>query len=256
MKSIDPTSPVRKHFQLREILLDMIERDLAVDDCIPSERELCARYGLARMTVRQTIDNLVNEGRLYRVHGKGTFVARPKFGMHLRLPSFSDDMRARGMEPGSVDLSRERVPAGHHLGGILGLAPDEPVHVIERLRTADGVPMAIERNHYPAALTPGLLDEPIKDVSLFTVLLDRYGLVLDGGEQIVEAGLVDASAARLLEVPKGSPVLLYERRALAAGRPVEYAVGTYRGDRYRVTLTLDVPAPRPRHPVEDAVATS
>jgi len=68
MKSIDPTSSVRKHFQLREILLDMIERDFAVDDCIPSERDLCARYGLARMTVRQTLDNLVNEGRLYRVH--------------------------------------------------------------------------------------------------------------------------------------------------------------------------------------------
>src|SRR4051794_5986890 len=175
MQRIDPDSPVRKHFQLREILLDMVEREFTVDDCIPSERELCARYGLARMTVRQALDHLVNEGRLYRVHGKGTFVARPKIGMQLRLASFSEDMRAHGLEPDSVDLSRQLVPAGRHVGRELGLAPDEPVHVIERLRTADGVPMAIERNYYPAELTPGLIDEPLTDVSLFTVLAERYG---------------------------------------------------------------------------------
>ncbi len=253
MKSIDPTSPVRKHYQLREILLDMIEREFAVDDCIPSERELCARYGLARMTVRQALDHLVNEGRLYRVHGKGTFVARPKIGMQLRLASFTADMRARGMQPGSVDISRQLMPAGRHVAVELGLAPDDPVHVIERLRTADGVPMAIERNYYPAELTPGLLDEPLTDVSLFTVLTERYGLVFDDGEQVVEAGIADASDAELLEVPTGSAVLLYSRRALSAGRPVEYAVATYRGDRYKVTLGLDVPAPRPRPPLDDAL---
>ena len=255
MKSINPASSVRKHFQLREILLDMIERDFAVDDSIPSERDLCARYGLARMTVRQTIDNLVNDGRLYRVHGKGTFVARPKIGMEMRLASFSEDMRAHGFEPGSVELSRQLVQAGRHVGLELGLAPDEPVHIVERVRTADGVPMAIERNYYPAALTPGLLDEPLKDISLFTVLVERYGLVFDDGQQSLEAGIADASDAELLQVPKGSAVLHYTRRALAAGRPVEYVIATYRGDRYRVTLGLDVPAPQPRRPVDDVLPT-
>lgn len=254
MRSIDPASPVRKHFQLREILLEMIEREFSIDDCIPSERELCARYGLARMTVRQALDHLVSEGRLYRVHGKGTFVARPKIGMQLRLASFTEDMWARGLEPGSIDLSRQVVPAGRHIGRELGLGPEEPVHVIERLRTADGVPMAIERNHFPAELTPGLIDEPLHDRSLFAVLQQRYGIVYDDGEQTIEAGIADASDAELLQVPMGSAVLLYSRRALAAGRPVDYAVATYRGDRYKVTVGLEFPAPRSRRPLDDTVA--
>jgi len=87
--SINPRSSVPKYSQLREILLDLIEAELAYDALIPSERELVDRYGLSRMTVRQAINNLVAEGRLYRVAGKGTFVARPKVEMPLRLTSFT-----------------------------------------------------------------------------------------------------------------------------------------------------------------------
>ena len=83
--SIDHHSPVPKYSQLREILLDLVETELAADQSIPSERELSARFGLSRMTVRQSVDHLVSEGRLYRVQGKGTFVARPKIEMPLRL---------------------------------------------------------------------------------------------------------------------------------------------------------------------------
>jgi GntR family transcriptional regulator len=255
MKLIDPTSPVRKHYQLREILLDMIEREFTVDDCIPSERELCARYGLARMTVRQALNRLVAEGRLYRVHGKGTFVARPKIGMRLRLVSFTEDMRARGLEPGAIDLARRVVPAGLRLGQELGLGAQEPVHVIERLRTADGQPMALEQNHFPAALTPGLIDEPLQDESLFAVLEERYGIVFDEGDQTLEAAVADATEAKLLGLAEGSAVLLHQRRARAAGRPVEYAVSTYRGDRYQLTADLDLSARRQRRQLEGA-ATS
>src|SRR3954464_3833209 len=101
---IDPKSSVPKYFQLREILLDLIERELSPDDLVPSERELAAAHGLSRMTVRQTLDHLVSEGRLYRVHGKGTFVARPKIDVPLTLTSFTRDMRSRGMLPGSREL--------------------------------------------------------------------------------------------------------------------------------------------------------
>ena len=76
--TIDPESPVPKYFQLQEILLDLIEKELTYNEMIPSERELVDRYGLSRMTVRQAINQLVADGRLYRLVGKGTFVARPK----------------------------------------------------------------------------------------------------------------------------------------------------------------------------------
>jgi GntR family transcriptional regulator len=238
---IDHASPVPKYFQLREILLDLVETELGVDQAIPSERELSQRYGLSRMTVRQAVDHLVSEGRLYRVQGKGTFVARPKIEMPLRLASFTEDMRARGLVPGSRDLDRRTAPASAHLARALGIEPGDPVHVIERLRTADGIPMAVERSHIPRAVAPALADESLADRSLYDLLAQRFGVLLDSGEQTIEAGIVDPADAAVLELAAGSAVLLLQRRSFAAGRPVELTVSTYRADRYQLRGALEIP---------------
>jgi GntR family transcriptional regulator len=243
VSSIDHASPVPKYFQLREILLDLVESELGIDQAIPSERELSQRYGLSRMTVRQAVDHLVSEGRLYRVQGKGTFVARPKIEMPLRLASFTDDMRARGLAPGSRDLDRHTAPASAHLARSLGIEPGDPVHVIERLRTADGIPMAVERSHIPEAVAPGLAEEPLTNRSLYDVLAHRFGVMLDSGEQTIEAGIADPADATLLELPAGSAVLLLQRRSFAAGVAVELALSTYRADRYQLHVALEVPRP-------------
>jgi GntR family transcriptional regulator len=242
MGKIDPTSPVPKYFQLREILLDLVEdAALPVDAPIPSERELCQRFGLSRMTVRQAVDHLVSEGRLYRVPGKGTFVARPKIEMPLRLVSFTEDMRARGLEPGARDLDRRTTPANAHLARVFGVPPGSGVHVIERLRTADSEPMAVERSHIPASVAPGLLDTPLGDASLYDVLQKRFGVVFDAGEQTIEAGIADTADARLLDLARGSAVLLLQRRSFMNGTCVELAVSTYRADRYQLHSALEIP---------------
>jgi GntR family transcriptional regulator len=239
--AINPASPVPKYFQLREILLDLIETGLTFDEVIPSERELVDRYGLSRMTVRQAITHLVSEGRLYRVVGKGTFVARPKIELPLRLASFTDDMHARGLEPGSRDLERRTTPAFGHLVRALELTTGDLVHVIARLRTADGMPMAVERSHIPAEVAPDLGEVTLADRSLYQVLEERFGVVLDYGEQTIEAGIVDAAEAAPLDVKPGSPVLLMRRRSFARGRPVELTMSTYRGDRYQLHVGLERP---------------
>jgi GntR family transcriptional regulator len=244
---IDPDSPVPKYFQLREILLDLIEsNELPIGAAIPSERELCQRFGLSRMTVRQAVDYLVSEGRLHRVPGKGTFVARPKIEMRLQLTSFSDDVRARGMEPGSRDLDRRLVEASAHLARELGIRRGDGVHFIERLRTADGEPLCIERAHIPASLAPGLDGHDLTNRSLYALLESRYGLVLDAGELTIDAGIADPSDADLLKLPRGGAVLLLQHRSFAGGVCVELGVSTYRADRYQLRTVLETTARRRR----------
>ncbi|NUW41102.1 GntR family transcriptional regulator [Nonomuraea rhodomycinica] len=245
MARIDPDSPVPKYFQLREILLDLIDSDeLRIGAAIPSERELCQRFGLSRMTVRQAVDHLVSEGRLHRVPGKGTFVARPKIELALQLTSFTDDMRARGMEPGSRDLDRRVVRASAHLAKELGIQPGEEVHFIERLRTADGEPLSIERAHIPVRLAPGLGDLDLADKSLYELLETRYGLVMDAGELTIDGGIADPSDADLLKLPRGGAVLLLQRRSFSGGVCAELGVSTYRADRYQLRTSLEMPARR------------
>jgi GntR family transcriptional regulator len=238
--NIDARSPVPKYYQLREILLDLIENELAVDSPVPSERELAARYGLSRMTARQAVEHLVSEGRLYRVQGKGTFVARPKIDMPLRLTSFTEDMRARGLVPGSRDLGRRVTTATAAVARELSVEAGSPVYVIERLRTADGVPMALERSHIPAHLAPDLLDRSLENRSLYDLLATAYGVVLDRGDQVIEAGIADSGDAGLLGLPPGSAVLLLQRRCWAGPVAVEYAVSTSRADRYQLRASLDI----------------
>ncbi|HEY7485374.1 MAG TPA: GntR family transcriptional regulator [Streptosporangiaceae bacterium] len=242
MTSIDPHSPVPKYFQLRTILIDLIEgAELPVNAAVPSERELCQQYGLSRMTVRQAMDQLVTEGRLYRVPGKGTFVARPKLEMPLRLVSFTEDMLARGLRPGAIDIARRTVRANANLARGFGTEPGTEIHVIERLRTADGEPMALERAHILATLAPDLLDRRLADRSLYGVLEAVYGLVFDAGDQIINAGVADSADARHLAIHKGSPVLLLERRSYAGHVCAELTRSTYRADRYQLHTALEIP---------------
>lgn len=238
--AIDPSSPIPKYSQLREILLDRIDGSgLVVDDAIPSERELGVEYGLSRMTVRQTIDQLVAEGKLYRVPGKGTFVARPKIAMSLALASFTEDMRNRGFEPGSRDILRRVEPAGGHVARMLDIAPGTPVHHIQRLRTADGEPMAVERTSLPASVAPDLDRHSLSGRSLYQLLEEEYGVLLDSGEQTIEAAICDPTDAKLLGLPPGSPVLSMQRRSFSNGRCIELALSSYRADRYQLHSALD-----------------
>ena len=113
--------------------------------------------------------------------------------------------------------------------------------LIERLRTADATPMAVERSHIPASLVPGLLERSLAGTSLYALLGEVYGLALDAGEQVIEAGIVDGSDARLLDIAPGSAVLLLQRTSFAGPTTVEYAVSTYRADRYQLRASLQAP---------------
>jgi GntR family transcriptional regulator len=227
-----------KHELLRTHLGRLIDHELAPHDRLPTERDLAQEFGVSRMTVRQALERLEHERRVYRVQGAGTFVAPPAINKSIELTSFSDDMRRRGLQPGSRLRVAESTPAGAEIGFALGLSPSARVVHLERVRTADGVPMCVEHAYLTEALVPGLLDQPL-DGSLYDVLRDRYRISLVRAEQTIRATVLDETSARLLEVPPFSPALLVERTGYdQRDRPVERAISTYRGDRYTFQIAL------------------
>jgi GntR family transcriptional regulator, N-acetylglucosamine utilization regulator len=240
--------PTPKHAQLREILRELASDELLPGSLVPSERDLAARYGVSRLTVREAIGQLVAEGVLVRVRGKGTYTAKPRVDSQLHLASFTEDMRRRGMRPETVLLEAAEAVPPPSTAAALGLGPDERAYWLHRLRKADGAPMAVERGWYHAGLVPGLLDHDLTE-SLYTLLADNYGVRLENGTQTVLAEGADAETARLLGMRTGSPVLVFHRIATARlstprlstpqGQPIEDMTSWYRGDLYQVTMQLD-----------------
>lgn len=229
--------PVPKHQQLRRILTEHAAAGSGPDAPIPSERELTSRYGVSRSTVREAINQLVHDGILYRIHGKGTFTARPRVQSHLHLASFTEDMRRRGHEPSTRVCSAALAPAPGEVAQALGLPVGTGTWRLERLRLADGEPMARELGWYAAGRTPGLDGQDLTG-SLYALLAGRYGLVIDRGEQVVWAEAADRHTARVLAVPPRAPVLVFTRTSSAGGAPVEHVTSWYRGDRYQVQMSL------------------
>jgi GntR family transcriptional regulator len=237
----DRTRPtVLKHVQVREYVRDLIE-GAEPGSPAPSERELVQRFGVARMTVRQALDALVGEGLLERVPGRGTFVARTRVDVPLRLSSYSEEMARRGLKPGARTLLARMEAAGPGVARALEIEQGERVVHWQRLRLADGTPMCLEDAYLADKVVPGFLDRPLPQ-SLYADLKARE-LLPTWGEDSVDADLARAEEAELLEVPIGSPVLRVARRAFAGEVAVEVARATYRADRY----TLWVPVSRP-HP--------
>jgi GntR family transcriptional regulator len=228
---------VTKQSHTRQQVLDLIEQ-LGVGTAIPSERQLSADLGVSRLTLRAALDDLAREGYLVRRRGSGTYVQQPKISQELTITSFSDDMRRRGMVPGSRTLSMTTISAGARLGRFLNVSPSEQIVVVKRLRLADGETMAIETLHIPEALVPGLTPNALAG-SFYELLQDRYGVAIAGGTQAIEPTVTNEEESAALGVPLHSPAFLFERTSRdEAGRTVEFVQSVYRGDRYRIVTEL------------------
>ena len=209
---------------------------------VPPERELARSYGTSRTTVRQALAELVVEGRLLRLQGKGTFVAKPKVAQLLELASYTEGMRAHGLHPQTEILDIGYVTADEQLAVLLGIRTGGRVLRIHRLRLADGEPMSIDTSHLPARRFPGLRKQLEQQLSLYETLRLGYGIQLAEAEETIETVLADPHDARLLGVDPGLPLLLLSRHAFdVTGEPVEWAQSWYRGDRYKFVTRLRRP---------------
>ena len=235
-----------KYVVVREHLLALIADGLVAGDPLPSERELCERFGISRMTVRQAVDTLVADGVVERHQGRGTFVAPDKLDLQVRLTSFSEEMRRRGMTPGSVFLIAQTLPATPVVATQLELSPQAPVHHLRRLLTADSVPMALEETWIPADRVPGLISHGLP-TSVYEALT-RAGLAPQWGEDVLQARAVTSEEATLLGVPERAPAVDITRRTFHEHTAVGYSRSLYRADRYTLWVPIIAPGPRRRRP--------
>src|ERR671935_331160 len=235
---------MQKQVLTRQRVLELIDQ-LQVGQAIPSERRLSSELGISRLTVRAALDDLVRDGYLERRQGSGTFVSEPKIAQRLTLTSFSEDMRRRGMVPGSRTLELRETHAGAAVGRALNVSPDARVMLIRRLRLADGEPMALEMLYVPAELVPGLTREQLEDSSFYELMERDYGVVIASGMQSIEPTVTNEEESELLGVPLHSPAFLFERTSRTAdGEIVEFVHSVYRGDRYQLVAELSQPRSR------------
>lgn len=235
MGHVIPRQRELKHVQVREHVRALIT-DLEPGTAAPSERELVAQFGVARMTVRQAIEALVHEGLLHRAPGRGTFVAQRRSAPPRTITSFSEDMRRRGLLPESQTLLAQREQAGPGVARALGISPGDPVVHWKRLRRADQQVMCLEDAYLNEVLLPGFLQQGMP-TSLYDALAER-GLRPTWAEDAIQADLATPEEADLLEVEPGTAVLRISRRARAAEALVEVSRSTFRADRFTAFQTL------------------
>lgn len=215
------------HSRIRDDLLKGIESGaLAGSQRLPGETELAQRYGVTRMTVRQAMTSLVNDGLVVRRRGVGTFVARNAAQRRnmSRLTGFTEDMVGDGRQVDSRVIAQRIEPVEPELADTLELGADTFVVFIERVRSVDGIPVILQRSWIPNHRCPDLWQEELIDGSLYATLRDRYGIDLRRADQRLAAVTASAELAQPLDVAEGAPLLRVERLTFdPANEPVEFA---------------------------------
>ncbi len=238
---IDKQSPIPIYFQIMEQLKTQIKNgELKADALLPSEREYAEQFGISRMTVRQALSNLVNEGFLYRQKGRGTFVSKLKMEQPLQgLTSFTEDMRSRGMKPGSRLAEYQLIQATEELSSILGCGYPATLHKIIRVRLANDIPMAIEASYIPFDKA-GKLDASHFQSSMYEHIEAYNQMPISRAKQELEPGTASEEEAELLGIQPGVPVLYIKRTTyLQDGTAFEHVKSAYRGDRYTFVHYMD-----------------
>lgn len=238
---IDFNSPLPYYFQLQETLQTWIAyQALKAHDPLPSEGELQRHFNISRSVVRQALRQLETEGIIYRQKGRGSFVAPPKIRQQITsVTSFTDEMRARGIQPGARVLHQAMVLAGEEAARQLQVKTGSPIFFLERVRLADDQPTALETACIHFDGCQALTEIDFTSASLYAILSEKFGFRYLESEQELEATLASPREAELLGVKNGAPVMLARFTTYSEGlHPVEYVKSIYRGDTYRFYTVL------------------
>lgn len=218
--------------------------EYAVNSQIPSEEELCDAFGVSRITVRRSVQDLVELGLLRKCRGRGTFVAVPK---NVVEPARGDG----GFSTFVVDtnrslprriLGKQILPADERMASRLGMSVGDEVLNVRRLMTEGDAPMAIDSLYVSARRFPNLLRELSGDASFYHILREQYHVSLGDSELVMDVSTARPDEARLLGCIVGSPLFILQKdKRDADGAPLHYSKTIIRGDRvtYHFSVSRD-----------------
>ncbi|MBC7995671.1 MAG: GntR family transcriptional regulator [Rhizobacter sp.] len=239
---VQPLSPVPLYAQIKDILRSRIlDGSYQPHQQMPSESEMMAAFSVSRITVRQALNDLQNEGLIFRIHGKGTFVSKPKAFQDLgRLQGFGEAMRQMGYETFSRVLAIKSVTPSPQVAERLQLPKRARVTELQRVRFLNREPISLDVTYVPQAIGNRLAKEDLAARDIFVILENDYGIALGHAELQIGSTLADDTLATQLKVEEGSPVLFIERTTHTAdGTPIDYEHLYYRGDAFQYKVRVD-----------------
>ena len=239
IKRIDKNIPIPAYHQLKEIIRENIRSGKWIPGAkIPSEPELSKLNHISQMTARHAITELCNEGLLYRIKGKGTFVTKRKLERDLgRLTYFPKKIGKRGSDITTTVFHSEIIPVSKEIAQALEIAEHDPVIVISRFRKMDDTPFYIETSYVPYNMCPELIHDNLHAHSLHFILEKTFGFTIDQATVSIEAVAADKHQSTLLELKKNTPLLkMSQVTYLMEGRPIQYLEAVSRSDKFKYTL--------------------
>lgn len=235
MLDLDKESGIPYYRQLMSIIKQQVAAGtLKEGQQIPTEMVLSNAYGVNRHTVRQAVGELCRMGILYRLKGRGTFVAnRPPEYLEYTLSSrnrFTENILHAGKLPGSKVLKAVTIPAAHGVAEMLGLSPYDPVHILEILRLVSGQPFLLTSNFLPAGIFPGFMEHVKNFTSLFAIYDEHYGVKPVRVKTGFWASFPNREEACALNISSNTPVLKVENLLKSGDNtPIQYTVSCYHG---------------------------
>ncbi|KVV49411.1 GntR family transcriptional regulator [Burkholderia territorii] len=240
--NVVPLSAAPLYVQIKDTLrARILDGSYAPHSRMPSEHELCAMFDVSRITVRQALGDLQKEGLLFRLHGKGTFVSKPKaFQNVTSLQGFAEAMSSMGYEIVNQLRSFRTVKADRHLATKLNVPEGAPLVEIHRVRLLNREPVSLEQTWVPEALGKRLAGADLATRDIFLILENDCGVPLGHADVSIDAMLADDEIVDALRVEESSPVLRIERLTHdASGMPVDYEHLYFRGDAFQYRLRID-----------------
>ncbi|WP_416729768.1 GntR family transcriptional regulator [Fictibacillus sp. JL2B1089] len=228
------------YYQLMDLLIGKIKSgQFAEEDQLPSERELCETYQVSRTTVRQTIQELEKEGYIYKLHGKGTFVAKKVHNQSLvKIYSFTEEMKKVGKTPSIQIISFQKTVCSSKIARIINLSVEDEVYIFKRLRLADQDPMLIETSYLPVSRFKNLSSKDLEHTSMYEWFRNEYDMNISKASESFKAISVMKDEAEILNIEEGTPCLQLERIAYEQSEIIEYTVSVARGDKFTYTVEL------------------